>query len=92
MDDSGGYTMKWRRVNPNPWEVRRSSRVFGLGHENSSSVGNCIAGEPAKLLHSGDSFCERSSERGTEISLLSPSLTGEVGADTKLYGSELCGH
>lgn len=59
MADSGGYTMKWRRVNPNPWGVRRSSTVFGLGHENSSSGGNCIAGEPAEPLHSGDSFCGR---------------------------------
>lgn len=64
MDDSGGYTMKWRRVNPNPWGVRRSSTVLGLGHENSSSGGSCIAGEPAKLLQSGESFCERRQREG----------------------------
>lgn len=57
MVDSGGYTMKWRRVKPNPWEVRRKRTVLGLGHENaSSSVGYCAAGESAGLLHSGDSF------------------------------------
>lgn len=56
MVDSGGYTMKWRRVKPNPWEVRRKSTVLGLGHANSSSVGYCAAAESAKPLHSGDSF------------------------------------
>lgn len=73
MDDSGGYTMKWRRVNPKPWTVRCNSTVFGLGQENSSSVGCCAAGEPAKLLHSEDSFWER----GPEISPLSASPAGE---------------
>ncbi len=56
MVDSGGYTMKWRRVKPNPWEVRRKRTVLGLGHENSSSVGYCAEGESAMLLQSGDSF------------------------------------
>lgn len=74
MDDSGGYTMKWRRVNPKPWTVRCNSTVFGLGQENSSSVGCCAAGEPAKPPHSEDSFCGR----GLEISLLSASPAGEL--------------
>lgn len=57
--------MKWRKVNPNPWEVRRKSTVLGLGHENSSSVGYCTAGEPAEVLHSGDSFyTKREVEKG----------------------------
>lgn len=55
--DSGGYTMKWRSVKPNPWAVRRRSTVLGLGQENSSSVSYGPAGEPAKLPHSVDSFC-----------------------------------
>lgn len=55
--DSGGYTMKWRSVKPNPWAVRRRSTVLGLGQENSSSVSYGPVGEPAKLPHSGDSFC-----------------------------------
>lgn len=68
MVDSGGYTMKWRRVNPNPWEVRRKSTVLGLGHENSSSVGYCTVGEPAKPPRSAGSFyTKRKVERGTEI-------------------------
>lgn len=57
--DSGGYTMKWRSVKPNPWAVRRRSTVLGLGQENSSSVAYGPAGEPAKLPHSGDSFCTK---------------------------------
>jgi len=65
MVDSGGYTMKCRRVKPNPWEVRRKRTVLGRGHENgSSSVGYCAPGDSAELLHSGDSFCtERNVER-----------------------------
>lgn len=60
MVDSGGYTMKCRRVKPNPWEVRSKRTVLGLGHENgSSSVGFCAAGESAKFLHSGQSFCKK---------------------------------
>ncbi len=35
--DSGGYTMKWRRVKPKPCEVRRRRRVLGPGQENGSS-------------------------------------------------------
>lgn len=67
MDDSGGYTMKWRRVNPKPWDVLCRSTVFGLGQENSSSVGYCIGGESAKLLHSGESFyTKRKVERGND--------------------------
>lgn len=35
--DSGGYTMKWRRVKPKPCEVRRRWIVLGPGQENGSS-------------------------------------------------------
>ena len=70
MVDSGGYTMKWRRVKPKPWEVRRKSTVLGLGHENSSSVWYCAAGESGKLLQSGDSFYNMTKEeKRTEIKM-----------------------
>lgn len=48
MLDSGGYTMKCRKVNPNPWDVRRKSRVLGLCHANGSSS---VAKGSAKVLH-----------------------------------------
>lgn len=35
--DSGGYTMKWRRVKPKPCEVRRRRSVLGPGQQNGSS-------------------------------------------------------
>lgn len=70
MVDSGGYTMKWRRVKPKPWEVRRKSTVLGLGHENSSSVWYCAAGESGKLLQSGDSFYKMTEEeKRTEMKM-----------------------
>lgn len=37
--DSGGYTMKCRRVKPKPWEVRRRCSVLGPGQEKGSSSG-----------------------------------------------------
>lgn len=74
MDDSGGYTMKWRRVNPNPWAVRCKRTVLGLGHENSSSVGYCLAGEPARLLHSGDSFYTKRKRVNEEVKLNRPTF------------------
>lgn len=76
--DSGGYTMKWRRVNPNPWGVRCKSTVLGLGHANSSSVVYGPAVEPAKFPHSGDSFyTKRKEDRATEGS---PTFTFILGS------------
>ncbi len=75
MVDSGGYTMKWRSVKPNPWEVRRKSTVLGLGHENSSSAGYPAAGESAMPLQSGDSFCARWKKWKKELKLRSLTFT-----------------
>lgn len=44
--DSGGYMMKWRRVNPNPCPSERlSTRVLGVGGTNSNGAGAgaCVA-------------------------------------------------
>ena len=53
--DSGGYTMKWRRVKPKPWEVRRRRTVLGPGHEKGSSSAEYNEGS-AGSPHSAESF------------------------------------
>lgn len=66
--------MKWRRVNPNPWAVRCKRTVLGLGHENSSSVGYCLAGELARPPHSGDSFYTKRKRVNKEVKLSRPTF------------------
>lgn len=64
MLDSGGYTMKCRKVKPNPWDVRHKRTVLGLGQANgSSSVEYCTAGQSAKLWPSGESFYQQKKEK-----------------------------
>lgn len=48
--------MKWRRVKPKPWEVRRRWIVLGPGHEKGSSSPWRLNRPAGESPHSGTSF------------------------------------
>lgn len=65
--DSGGYTMKWRRVKPKPCEVRRRWIVLGPGQEKGSS--SSWKSTPEESSWSTTSYTERNTWNHEEADL-----------------------